>query len=467
MIYRLTQAVTQRGSAALVSALVVIALLSPVASAQNKALPRAGFGNYNYSGADTNNLPGAGGVHLNEGMDRRGNSAEVYNPGEKNLGMKLVRWDPRHMPLRVWVSPGKKLPEEPFSELIAHRPDEVRDILLSNPQSFYSLPQCPGWTPQMGQAAINGIEQWKELQNEGVIAFEFVDNPALAQIMVFWVDRFIDASGPGGNNVHGNTCATAFDVQAVRNAESRDGRPAQGAPVVIELRVNPDTEKLQGDSAHEFGHALGIKEHSPYRQDIMYLNRMVSLLSPADKATLRWLYKQPLQYVMLPPVVSPQLIQQAAAATNSTVPAQRVESAAFASDEPRPAGSGTYKITPLRKISDFPATNDGGSGDEPTEPVRRTPSTARNPNPADERPVKEKRQKGKSRDTEPPAQSVTGEPDEFQSALDEIRGIKRKERKPEPEKSGKTKRKDEQPSNADDIAPARNTVPENRPSDGY
>ena len=140
-------------------AALTLGVATPAAFAQKRALPSAGFGNY--TGANSNNLPAAGGVYLNEGLDRKGAGSEVYNPGEKNLGMKLVRWAPRHMPLKIWVSPGKKLPEEPFNELVAHRSDEVRDLLLSNPRAFLDLPQCPGWTPSMSQAVASGIEQWR------------------------------------------------------------------------------------------------------------------------------------------------------------------------------------------------------------------------------------------------------------------------------------------------------------------
>lgn len=444
-----------RAFVALVAALTMC-VLAPAAIAQQRALPRAGFGNY--TGGDPSSLPGAGGVHLNEGMDRRGNAAEVYNPGEEKLGMKLIRWDQRHLPLKVWISPGKKLPEEPFNELTANRPDEVRDMLLSNPQSFFALPQCSGWNPTMARAAVDGIEQWKELQNEGVIAFEYVDNPALAQIMVFWVDRFIDAAGPGGNNVHGNTCATAFDVNAVRSAESRNGKPAQGSPVVIELRVNPDTEKLQADSAHEFGHALGIKSHSPYRQDIMYRYRTVSLLSPSDKATMRWLYRQPLQYVMLPPVVSAQLIQQAAAPVMQQQSPPPEETAVV----PENSG-GRYKVSPLKKVTDYDSS---GQSYDPIENPQG--GNTRDPEPAVQRTKASKEGRGKSRKVEArPASSPPPEQDDFQSALDEIRGVaKKKEKKPSEDKS-KAKRKGDGDSPSGDDVVIKDAVPENRPSDGY
>ncbi len=425
-------------------------LMAPSAIAQNKALPRSGFSNY--SGANMNNLPSAGGVHLGDGEDRNLNAPpEVYPPGEKQLGMKLVRWEPRHMPIRVWVSPGGRLPEEPFSEIQANRPREVLNMMLAG-QDLNNMPQCPGWTSDMTQAAINGIEQWRELQNEGLFAFEFVDDPSRAQVLVFWVDRFVDSDSPGGSSVHGNTSATLFDANLVHNVERRDGRPAQGAPVIIELKVNGEPGKLQADTAHEFGHALGIKEHSPYRQDIMCVNRQTLVLSPSDKATMRWLYRQAPQFVMLPPVNMPSVARQPAAPQQAAV------------QEPeQPSGTGRYKVNTLRQVSSTPSSDgydpatdpDGGSaGVSPVEarPEKKQPLESGS-----------KKSRGKRSETSEAPVTAPAPPDDFQNALDEIRGVKRKERpKPKPvkERKGDSSGEGEPVDN-------RPSEPSSKPSDGF
>lgn len=418
------------------------------ASAQNKALPRAGFSNY--SGANINNLPSAGGVHLGEGEDRKLNAPpEVYNPGEKQLGMKLVRWESRHMPIRVWVSEGGKLPEEPFSELQAHRPQEVLQMMLSG-RDLRSLPQCPGWTPDMTQAAINGIEQWRELQNEGLFAFEFVDEPSRAQVMVFWVDRFVDSDAPGGSSVHGNTSATLFDANLVHNVERRDGRPAQGAPVIIELKVNGEPDRLQADTAHEFGHALGIKEHSPYRQDIMCVNRQTLMLSPSDKATMRWLYRQPVQFVMLPPVGMPAPVAR-------TAPPPREQPVAAEVEQP---SSGRYKISPLRQ-------NSGSSGSEFDSSMAApdsVPSASPGSNGESDKPSRKTK---KHSVPEAPARQVEAPAprEDFDDVLDEIRGIKKKEKKSEKPKATRAGAVEDEGSGRD-VAPAQQPQGP-RASDGF
>lgn len=423
-----------------------VAVLALPAVAQNRALPKAGFSNY--SGANVNNLPNAGGVHLGDGEDRKLNAPpEVYDPGEKQLGMKLVRWEARHMPIRVWVSQGGKLPEESFSEIQAHRPQEVLQMMMAG-HDLTALPQCQGWTPDMTQAAINGIEQWKELQNEGLFSFQFVEDPSQAQVLVFWVDRFVEADGPGGSSVHGNTSATLFDANLVHNVERRDGRPAQGAPVIIELKVNGEPERLQADTAHEFGHALGIKEHSPYRQDIMCVNRQTLVLSPSDKATMRWLYRQPVQYVMLPPVNMPTPVARRPAPAPAPAPVEQEQ----------PVNTGRYKITTNRES---PGTTDYDSSTPPPEVVTQRPRQDEPP----ERPSKKQKKRPDEGASEPRGNTTTTAPrDDFEDVLDEIRGVKKKERKPDPKpKSTKSK--------SDDVDTTGNTTPSApegpRASDGF
>lgn len=270
-------------------------------------LPRAGFpvltrssdsGVSGVSSLDSanpggNDLPTVNGLHLLDGMDRRpGEAGQAYDPGEESLNMAHIRWNQSRFPLRVWISEGKALPEVPFSMTKDDRLRRIQ-IMLHNPASFDELPTCQGWKPGMNDAVANGIEEWDDMKHEGVVNFGFVDRPQDADIVVFFTKGFPGAAGPGGTDVKALTMGMAFTPADVQHHIAQGHR---GVPVVMELKVNEDTSRLQGDAAHEFGHALGIKAHSPYRQDIMYENRMVDVPSPADKATLRALYKSTPQY---------------------------------------------------------------------------------------------------------------------------------------------------------------------------
>ena len=273
------------------------------ADAQYRKLQPATFQTYSSGAAAPAPLQSSLGVHLTEGYDRRpGTNSTPYNPGEPSLNMGLVRWEPKKMPLKVWISPGLSLPELPFSELQKVRPDQVYQMIAApqDPQTnptgdpFFGLPVANGWTADVNTQVQAGISEWLPFQSEGLFSFNFTDNPREAQIMVFFVDNFRDSTGPGGVSVGGNTCAQVYPLAQALSVN------IQQKPVVIEMStmVNDSPEKMLGATAHEFGHALGIKAHSPYRDDIMHENRIVTQLSPADKATIRRLYKSKPAYVM-------------------------------------------------------------------------------------------------------------------------------------------------------------------------
>lgn len=270
--------------------------LPPGAESQSRNLPRAGFPVIRrpQQAGEPDSLPASMGVHLTPGYDRTPSNAAVpYNPGEPTLKMSLVRWEPKKMPLKIWISPGLKLPEVPFNELQNTRVDMVFEMLRSE-TPFLGVGQAPGWVEETNYQVAAGIERWRQFESEGLFSFGFVEDPRDAHILVFFTDMFKDAGGPGGINVGGVTSAQVYPL-----SQAQQIKIAQ-KPVIIELAlsINHTPERLLGATAHEFGHALGIKAHSPYRDDIMYVDRVVDQLSPADKATIRKLYQSTPGYVM-------------------------------------------------------------------------------------------------------------------------------------------------------------------------
>lgn len=285
-----------------------LSLLSQPAQAQliKRQLPRAGFENRMTSSVGSGGQPAppmSQGVHLAPGLDRgnRAKNSDWYDPGEPDLKMQWVRWEPRKMPLKVWISPGLQLPALNFHELKATRVDTVAKMCFSgtgdNP--FSTLQPVSGWSDEMGEAVASGIEMWKPLEQEGLFSYDFTSNPREANVLVFFNDNFAGASEPGGISTGGYTCAQLIPFAKIQEALSQ-GRNPRTPPVVMELSlgVNGTLEKLRAATAHEFGHALGIKAHSPYREDIMHENRVVEQLSPADKNTIRRLYKSRTQWVL-------------------------------------------------------------------------------------------------------------------------------------------------------------------------
>lgn len=359
---------------------LTLSITSSPVNAQSRALPKAGFNNY--SGAA---LPNAGGLSLQQGDSRpAGAPPQVYNPGEPTLGHKLVHWEAKYMPLRIWISPGKKLTEEPISQINAQRPQEVLALLKADP-TFSSLAACSGWTPSLNAAVQSGIEQWREFQNEGLFSFEFVDDPTKANIFVFWTERFVGDEGAGGVSTAGNTVAVLYDANEVRAKEASYGGQLPGTPVIIELRSNNETyDKLQARAAHEFGHALGIKEHSPFNEDLMCVNGIANTLSTSDKATIRWLYKQRPQYVMLPPVLAAgQAAQQAQSqpvqddyASIRPVHKYRINSGSSSNDDNAAAAAEQSRSSTYRsdRSSNYGSAGNGGEAGRRTNASSSSPS---------------------------------------------------------------------------------------------
>ncbi len=243
------------------------------------------------------------GMHLVPGLDRgnRASAGDWYDPGEPSLKMQWVRWEPRKMPLRVWISPGLQLPSLAFQELKATRVNMVAQMCFGggDPNPFSNLTQVTGWNDEMGEAVAAGIEMWKPFEQEGLFSFDFTSNPREANILVFFNDNFAGATEPGGISTGGYTCAQMIPYAKIAEA-LKEGKNPRTPPAVMELSlgVNSTLEKLKAATAHEFGHALGIKAHSPYRDDIMHENRVVEQLSQADKNTIRRLYRSRTQWVL-------------------------------------------------------------------------------------------------------------------------------------------------------------------------
>jgi hypothetical protein len=266
------------------------------AGAQSRSLPRAGF--QNFSQPSSSALPSGSGVYLRPGESRtKGNQGQPYDPWHEQLG--FVRWERNKMPLHVWIAPGLKLPELPLSELKNERVNQVRDM-LSRQDPLVGLEQAKGWTDNMCELAAAGIEMWRGFEAEGLISFDFTEDPRMAHILVFWTDGFKD-DAVGGTFVDANTCSQPLAIAQIRQYEAAGRKfvpvgfvqPGRGDiiqnPVVIELGVGSEG-RLPAATAHEFGHALGIIQHSPYREDLMYVDKIVRELSPGDKATFRALY---------------------------------------------------------------------------------------------------------------------------------------------------------------------------------
>lgn len=163
----------------------------------------------------------------------------------------LLRWQEDRMPLRVYLP---EPPEGPVDDPERMR-SKIREAVLA----------------------------WSGVAAPGIPSFEFVDDPADADIPFRWEPE------PRGD------WYIAHCVYQISPRQRRFGV----ATVLVTARYQdghpPSPRDFYHTVMHEMGHALGLGGHSPDPADIMHarINGRQDGLSPRDRATLRMLYARP------------------------------------------------------------------------------------------------------------------------------------------------------------------------------
>lgn len=161
-------------------------------------------------------------------------------------GGKVIHFASSRMPLRVYISSGLS----------------VR-----------------GWNAEMRQAVIEAMRAWQSASS-GRISFSQTYTEASADIIVKWRKNFTDGIlGVSPLETVGNTI-----VRSDLNLATC--YPDSDTPI-------PLTE-LKAIAAHEMGHAIGIRGHSPDPNDIMFFSRSSgrqNTLSRRDINTIGMLYR--------------------------------------------------------------------------------------------------------------------------------------------------------------------------------
>jgi len=162
-------------------------------------------------------------------------------------GGKVIRWDLAKMPLRVFIASGAN----------------VR-----------------GWTVDKNQAVYNAMAGWKAASGNQ-LRFQMVQNISDANIVVRWQERFShDNIGVSPLQMVGNTILQS-DVHLATSQPNGSGLLSMS--------------ELNWTALHEFGHALGIRGHSPQPDDVMFFAVNPSQqtgLTARDRNTIKLLYRQ-------------------------------------------------------------------------------------------------------------------------------------------------------------------------------
>jgi predicted Zn-dependent protease len=158
---------------------------------------------------------------------------------------KIVHFSPSRMPVRVYIVGGSSV---------------------------------PGWNAGMNQAVIYAMHTW-ERGTFGKVSFAQTYNPANADIIVRWQRNF-------GDNILGvSPFQTTGDTIVRSDINLAVCYPGTSTPIPM--------GDLKAIAVHEMGHAIGIRGHSPYPDDIMYYSetRHQATLSQRDINTIGMLYK--------------------------------------------------------------------------------------------------------------------------------------------------------------------------------
>lgn len=195
----------------------------------------------------------------------------------------LLRWDPRSMPVNIYISEGKELPDGLSGKAVGS------DRLTAYARSLHSrdyldkLSTASGFNPCMIASVRAGLEQWQWLNSEKIVPHRLVNDPAQADVIVLWSGNM---TGLSGFTTYPESRGASYPLMSIPDA-----------PVVVQLNTKvANSSMIARTACHEFGHAFGL-QHSKSKSDIMFEGgvgmNLASVPSDSDILTIRALYQLP------------------------------------------------------------------------------------------------------------------------------------------------------------------------------
>lgn len=211
---------------------------------------------------------------------------------------KLMRWDKSKGEIKVWIADGFQLPSGFVGPDLTVEKCRTLYSMFDRPGFFERLSRVDHYAPSYASILKEGINDWAWVQAEGIIKFKFVDDPRKADVLYFWCPQS-GADSVGRTFYPWTGVARARCIVHVETEYLRKW----GAQAPAQLRQT---------SAHEFGHVLGLRQHSSESSDVMcghgvtvswreraqYSN--ISPVTRNDFVTLRALYELPPDDLFLP-----------------------------------------------------------------------------------------------------------------------------------------------------------------------
>lgn len=181
--------------------------------------------------------------------------AKPYYALDNSYG-HFVRWSRSDFPLKVCITPGLALPYH-VNELMA----DYHKVCpyLCDPSFYRGLQRSKGFKSEYFQAAQSGAQAWEPARQSGFVEYQFVDDPTVADIVVFFTAEDMGANVAGRTFTHVDQDETGKVFIVVRCAAEEE---------TVDKREF-FFFNLKQCVAHELGHAFGILGHSHNPKDVM------------------------------------------------------------------------------------------------------------------------------------------------------------------------------------------------------
>jgi len=210
----------------------------------------------------------------------------------------LTRWNRSGAPIKIHVTNGLKFPKGYSGGDMTVDTCKKLYPYLMKPEFFKKLSTTNDYRGEYKSAVMTGINAWSSIMRDSRIKFQYTDDPCKADILFIWCE--VEGRGAVGR--------TYYPWQGVPNAR-----------VIIHIETkfaktwgNLASREITHTAMHEFGHALGLQNHSQNANDIMYDHgtgvdendsykaSKYNRPSMSDYATLRALYELPTSDLYMP-----------------------------------------------------------------------------------------------------------------------------------------------------------------------